>query len=59
VFKALDYYADNTAYYWMLNNIGIVLLSTGVSVFMFKRRLDKANYIGLGLAVLAIVLLNI
>lgn len=59
VFKALDSYADNTAYYWMLNNIGIVLLSTGISVFMFKRRLDKANYIGIGLAVLAIVLLNI
>ena len=59
VFKALDYYSNHTAYYWMLNNIGVVLFSTAVSVFMFKRQLDKANYIGLGLAVLAIVLLNL
>ena len=59
VFKALDVYASNTAHYWMLNNIGVVLLSTLVSVFLFKRKLDKSNYIGLALAIVAIVLLNL
>ena len=59
VFKALQSFQGHTAYYWMLNNIGVVLLSTLVSVLVFKRKLDNYNYIGLGLAIFAIVLLNI
>lgn len=41
-----------------LNNIGIVLLSIFGSILFFKEKLTKYNWIGVGLAVLAIILIG-
>ncbi len=59
VFKALEAFKNNTANYWMLNNIGVVVSSTLLSVLLFQRKLDRNNYIGLAIAILAIISLNI
>lgn len=40
-----------------INNIGIVLVSTLTGVFLFKEQLSRINKVGLGLAILSIVVL--
>ena len=41
-----------------LNNIGIILLSTFTGVLFWKERLRKVTYLALGIAILAVLLLN-
>lgn len=56
--KALDAFKNNGAYVLPVYNIGVILISTFVAVFFFKERLAKINWIGLALAVVAIVLIS-
>ena len=56
--KALDAFKNNGAYVLPVYNIGVILVSTFVAVFFFKERLAKINWIGLALAVVAIILIS-
>ena len=42
-----------------VNNIGIVCLSVLFALLIFKEKLSKANYLGLTLAILSIVLMAV
>ncbi|OYU95131.1 MAG: hypothetical protein CFE21_12555 [Bacteroidetes bacterium B1(2017)] len=42
-----------------INNIGIVAFSTLLALLFFKEKLSKQNYIGLGLSILAILLISL
>ena len=42
-----------------INNVSIVTLSTFVGIFLFKEKLIKKNWIGIGLAILSIILISI
>jgi len=42
-----------------INNVGVVVLSTLVGLFLFKEQFSSKNFIGIGLAVLGIVLVSI
>lgn len=42
-----------------INNIGVVLFSSLVAAFVFKEQLYRANYVGILLAILAIVLITL
>jgi len=47
----------DSSVFFPLNNIGIVVLSTTLSVLIFKERLSKMNIAGILLSVLALVVL--
>ena len=42
-----------------INNVSIVTLSTFAGIFLFKEKLIKKNWIGIGLAILSIILISI
>ena len=42
-----------------INNVSIVTLSTFAGIFIFKEKLIKKNWIGIGLAILSIILISI
>ncbi len=56
--KALDVFKNNGAYVLPIYNIGVIVVSTVVAVFFFKEKLAKLNWIGLVLALVAIVLIS-
>ena len=56
--KALDAFKNNGAYVLPVYNIGVILASTCVALFFFKEKLAKKNWVGLALAVIAIVLIS-
>ena len=56
--KALDAFKNNGAYVLPVYNIGVILASTCVALFVFKEKLAKTNWIGLVLAFLAIILIS-
>ncbi|MES2382302.1 MAG: EamA family transporter [Bacteroidota bacterium] len=56
--KTLSYYATESASIFPINNIGIVAASTLVAVLFFNEKLNKQNLIGLGLALIAIILIS-
>ena len=56
--KALDVYKNNGAYVLPVYNIGVIVVSTVVALFFFKEKLAKLNWIGLVLALVAIVLIS-
>lgn len=47
-----------TAQIYPLNNIGIVVVSTVLSILIFRERMSKGNLVGIGLALLAILLIS-
>jgi uncharacterized membrane protein len=53
--KAMDAKVFNTSALIPINNMGIVLVSTLAAIIMFKEKLITKNYIGLILAILAIL----
>ena len=57
--KTLSYFPNASATIFPINNIGIVALSTLVSVWFFKEKLNNKNIIGLVFSLLAIVLISI
>ncbi len=40
-----------------LNNLGVVMVSTFVAILLFKERLSKINWVGLGLSIVALLVL--
>ncbi len=58
LFKALQSNLFKTSQIYPLNNMGIVVVSTLLSVFIFREHLNRKNIIGIGLALLAILLIS-
>ena len=58
VLKALTVFENNGAVFYPIYNVGIILLSSFLAMILFKERLSKINYLGLGLSVLALFLLS-
>ena len=56
--KALDAFKNNGAYVLPVFNIGVIVASTCVALFFFKERLEKMNWVGLALALVAIGLIS-
>ena len=57
--KTLSYFPTASATVFPINNIGIVAVSTMVSVWFFKEKLNSKNIIGLLLSLTAIALIAI
>jgi len=57
--KALQSDFFTTSQVYPLNNVGIVVLSTVLSVIIFREQLNKKNIIGIVMALLAIVLISL
>jgi drug/metabolite transporter (DMT)-like permease len=58
LFMALRSDLLQTAQIFPVNNVGIVLLSTLLSLVLFKEKLSRINILGLGTAVIAILLIS-
>lgn len=59
LFQALNVPIWEDSFIFPVNNIGIVVLSTVLAVVIFKEKLNKYNLIGLALAVISILVLNL
>ena len=57
--KTLSYFPAASATIFPINNIGIVAVSTLVSVWFFKEKLNSKNILGLVLSLTAIALIAI
>ncbi|MCX2738773.1 hypothetical protein [Pontibacter anaerobius] len=55
---ALAYFNNDGAFFYPINNIGIILAGAGGAVILFKEKLTPLNILGLVLAVLALVLVS-
>lgn len=55
---ALSEYQNNGAFVYPLYNIGVILVASGMAVFIFKEKLLASNKLGLLLAVVAIILIS-
>lgn len=58
VLKALTAFENNGAVFYPIYNVGIIMLSSLLAMLIFKERLSKLNFLGLGLSVLALFLLS-
>ncbi len=58
VLKALTVFENNGAVFYPIYNVGIIMLSSLLAMLIFKERLSKLNFLGLGLSVLALFLLS-
>jgi len=55
--RALSNEALNSATVFTLNNVAIVLCSTLLGIVLFKEQLILKNWLGIGLAIISIVLI--
>ena len=55
--KAHQFLGESPSLVFTGINIGVIALGTVVGIFIFKEKLNRFNYVGIGLALLAIVLL--
>ena len=51
--------ADNPSTVFAAMNIGVIILGSLIGIFIFKEKLSKWNYAGLGFALIAIVLITL
>lgn len=58
VLKALTAFENNGAVFFPIYNVGIIMLSSFTAMIIFKEKLSKINFLGLGLSVLALFLLS-
>lgn len=58
LFKALNYYLNNSAAVFPINNVGIVVASTLFALLFFGERLNTKNIIGFVLAIISIILMS-
>ena len=58
MFKMLDNSTWNSATIFTFHNVGIVLLSTLLGVFLFKEVMQKLNWLGIVFALVSLVLLS-
>ncbi|PRY13144.1 hypothetical protein CLV24_10658 [Pontibacter ummariensis] len=56
--KALAAFDNDGAFFYPINNMGIIMAGALGAVLFFKEKLNGLNLVGLGLAVLALVLLS-
>ena len=56
--KALQNKNLESATIFTLINIGVILLTTIFSIFLFKEKLQKYNYIGIILAIITVLLVT-
>lgn len=59
VLNGIDYFNTQTAWFFAVNNIGIVMLSSISAALFFRERIHASGYIGLLLAFISIVLMNV
>jgi drug/metabolite transporter (DMT)-like permease len=59
MFGAIGNYKGETAWFFAVNNIGVVWVSTLISMLFFKERISKMGYAGLLLAAVAVLLMNV
>jgi drug/metabolite transporter (DMT)-like permease len=57
LYSAMDDYRGNTGTMFILNNVGVVLLSAAIG-FIFREKFTKLTFVGLACAILAIVFLG-
>lgn len=58
LFKALNFYTNNSAAVFPINNVGIVVASTLFAILLFKEKLNNFNIIGFVLALISIILMS-
>jgi drug/metabolite transporter (DMT)-like permease len=58
VLKGLSAFQNNGAVFYPIYNVGIILLSSLLAMLIFRERLSRINYLGLGLSILALFLLS-
>lgn len=58
VLKALTVFQNNGAVFFPVYNVGIILFSSLAAIIIFKERLSKINFLGLGLSILALYFLS-
>lgn len=58
VLKTLKLFHNNGAIFFPLFNIGIILFSTFLSILIFREKLNRINWAGLFLAILALLLIS-
>lgn len=56
--KALNVEGNESSTLFTINNVGIVMLSTLVGLLAFKETISRKNWIGIGLAIVAIILVT-
>ena len=56
--KALSAFQNDGAFIYPVNNIGIILAGTIGAVLIFRERLSAINLAGIGIAVLALLLIS-
>ena len=54
--RAFQYQGLNSASIFTINNVAIVMLSTLLGIALFKEQLNAKNWMGIGLAVLSIIM---
>lgn len=59
LFKALNFYANNSAAVFPINNVGIVVASTVLALILFREKLNIKNVLGFILAIISIILMSI
>ena len=57
--KALQFPGLGSASVFTLNNVAIVMLSTLLGVLLFRERLSLKNWLGIGLAIMSILLISL
>ena len=58
VLKGLSAFQNNGAVFYPIYNVGTILLSSFLAMIIFRERLSKINYLGLGLSIIALFLLS-
>jgi drug/metabolite transporter (DMT)-like permease len=58
VLKALTAFDNNGAVFYPIYNVGIIMLSSFLAMILFREKLSKLNFLGLGISVLALFLLS-
>lgn len=59
LFKAISMPFWEDSFVFPVNNIGVVIMSSVLAVIIFKEKLNKFNLVGLGLAIISILVLNL
>lgn len=58
MFNAMSHYHLNTAWFFAVNNIGVVAVSTVLAAVLFRERIHTRGYLGLLVAAVAILFMN-
>ncbi|RZK12730.1 MAG: EamA/RhaT family transporter, partial [Flavobacterium sp.] len=57
--KAHREMSENPSTVFAAMNMGVIIAGSLIGIFIFRERLSKWNYLGLGLALVAIVLITL